>query len=80
MGKGVHERFEADHPKVIDYALSDQRSDFLDVWLMANTFFAVSTGTGLDTISTVYKRPVVYLDYIPINFIVVIIGRQNQGV
>ena len=37
---------------------------------MANTFFTVSTGTGLDTISTIYKRPVVYLDYIPINFIV----------
>jgi putative glycosyltransferase (TIGR04372 family) len=70
MGKSAEDAVGVEHPRVIDYPFLESRSDFLDVWLMANAFFTISSGTGLDTVSTVYRRPVVYLDYIPIKYIV----------
>jgi putative glycosyltransferase (TIGR04372 family) len=69
MGKGAEKKCSVNHPRMYDYAFSEERSDFLDIWLMANTFFTVSTGTGLDTVSVVYQRPVVYVDYIPVGLI-----------
>lgn len=39
MGKVVAKEFNVDHPLVLDYANSIYRSDFLDVWLMANCYF-----------------------------------------
>ena len=66
MGKAVQQPFEIDHPKIIDYAMSPRKSDFLDVWLMANCRFCISTGTGLDEIATVFRRPVVYVNYLPV--------------
>ena len=32
MGKVVRKPFKADHPNILDYANSNYRSDFLDIW------------------------------------------------
>ena len=66
MGKVVDESFETDHPYVIDYANTTDRSDFLDLWLMANCFFAISTGLGLDSVADVFRRPIVFVNYVPL--------------
>jgi putative glycosyltransferase (TIGR04372 family) len=63
MGNGVREKFNTTHSHIFDYATSEYRSDFLDLWLMANCHFAVSTGTGLDSVSDIFRRPVVYANY-----------------
>ena len=65
MGKKVNQIFQTDHPHVIDYANSEYRTDFLDIWLMANCFFCISNGTGLDEISRIFRRPTVYVNYLP---------------
>jgi len=70
MGKGAKKRFDIDHPKIFDYAFSDYRSDFLDVWLMANCNFCISTGTGIDAVATIFRRPILMINYIPISNIV----------
>ena len=69
MGKRVHKPFKVDHPRILDYANSEYRSDFLDIWLMANCFFCISTGTGLDEVSRVFRRPAVKVNYLPIQHI-----------
>ena len=66
MGKVVREPFKADHPNILDYANSNYRSDFLDIWLMANCFFCITTGTGLDEISKIFRKPLVFVNYLPI--------------
>jgi putative glycosyltransferase (TIGR04372 family) len=66
MGKAVDESFETDHPYVIDYANTTERSDFLDLWLMANCFYAISTGLGLDSVADVFRRPIVFVNYVPL--------------
>ena len=65
MGKIVHESFNIEHANIIDYAVCNYRSDFLDIWLMANCFFCISNGTGLDEISRIFRRPAVYINYLP---------------
>tara|TARA_Y100000588_G_scaffold395023_2_gene519201 strand:- start:908 stop:2194 length:1287 start_codon:yes stop_codon:yes gene_type:complete len=66
MGKAVHGRFDASHPQIIDYANSQFRSDFLDIWLMANCYFAISTGTGLDSVSYIFKKPILFVNQLPV--------------
>jgi len=65
MGKVVNDAFMADHPHIIDYALSPHRSDFLDIWLMANCFFCISNSTGLDEVSVIFQKPLIKSNMLP---------------
>ena len=66
MGKVVDSQLSVDHPRVVDYAISKHRSDFLDIWLMAHCYFAISTGLGLDSIADIFRRPIVFVNYLPV--------------
>lgn len=70
MGKVIDKPFLANHQQIIDYANSNYKNDFLDIWLMANCFFCISTGTGLDEVARVFRRPAVYVNYLPTQLIV----------
>ncbi|MDP1574221.1 MAG: TIGR04372 family glycosyltransferase [Coxiellaceae bacterium] len=65
MGKSVEKSFNANHPKIIDYANHDLRSDFFDIYLSANCEFFISTATGLDAIPQIFRRPIVLVDVAP---------------
>ena len=67
MGKVVKSEFNVIHPRVVDYANSEFRSDFMDVWLMQNCCFCITTGTGLDEISGVAKIPSLFVNLLPFN-------------
>lgn len=69
MGKVVDRPFVATHPRVIDYASSEVRSDFLDVWLTARCAICISTGTGLDEISGINSVPTVFTNLLPLTHI-----------
>jgi len=57
MGKAVNERFPSDNSFIIDYANDSIRSDFLDVHIFKNACFVISTGTGMDFLGAVFRRP-----------------------
>ena len=65
MGVKVNASMSSTHPKVIDYASNGMRSDFMDIFLGANCHFAISTGTGWDAIPEIFRRPVVYVNFVP---------------
>lgn len=65
MGKTMAKRLVTEHERVIDYAFRADRSDFLDVWLFANCDLCISTGTGPDMISDVFRRPLLAVNYLP---------------
>ena len=65
MGKAVLKPFIVGHPRIVDYAKSPCRSDFLDIWLSANCFFCITTGTGLDEVPRAFRRPSVYVNCLP---------------
>ncbi len=66
MGKLQKNKMQLKNKNFLDYAFSNYKSDILDVWLMANCEFCISTGTGFDQISRIFNRPVLYLNQIPL--------------
>ncbi|MDQ3068434.1 MAG: TIGR04372 family glycosyltransferase [Acidobacteriota bacterium] len=68
MGKTVEQRFTATSDRVIDYANSPWRNDFMDLYLGATCYFTVSTSSGWDNVPGVlFRRPVVYTNVVPIS-------------
>ena len=57
MGKAVEEIFDVQHKRIIDYACSDFRSDFLDIWLFANCYLCVAGNAGIFMLTQVYRKP-----------------------
>jgi putative glycosyltransferase (TIGR04372 family) len=66
MGKVVESPFHVDNTKIVDYATSKKRTDLLDIWLMANCYFAISTSAGLDAIPEIFRRPIVFVNHLPV--------------
>jgi putative glycosyltransferase (TIGR04372 family) len=68
MGKKVEHKFKSANEKILDYASSSFRSDFMDIYLGAKCFFAISTSSGWDNIPGVlFRRPVLYTNVVPIS-------------
>ncbi|MEO0534984.1 MAG: TIGR04372 family glycosyltransferase [Cyanobacteria bacterium P01_A01_bin.123] len=67
MGKIMAQPIPSDHPRIIDYAFLPDRSDFLDIWLFANCDLCISTGSGPDTISSSYRKPILFLNFLPLS-------------
>ena len=66
MGKTVNKKVSINHPKIIDYPFCPDKNDLLDVWLFANCDLCISTATGPDLISDIYRRPILFLNYLPL--------------
>ncbi len=69
MGAVVHEPINSSHHMVIDYATHDLRSDFMDIYLGAKCTFCISCGTGFDAIPLIFRRPVVFVNHVPIGYL-----------
>ena len=61
MGIKVFEPLKLSNPKIIDYANSEMRSAFMDIYLGAKCFFCISTRAGFDGIPFIFRRPIVSL-------------------
>ena len=70
MGKAVRKPLKVEHPRILDYANTNHCSDFLDIWLFGNCYFTISTGSGIDSVADVFRKPVVYINYIPLTHLV----------
>lgn len=64
MGAIEREALRVSNPKIIDYAIN-QRSDFLDIYLGAKCTFFISSGTGIDAIPDIFRRPIMFANYAP---------------
>ena len=66
MGAIVKEPLITKHPRVIDYATNGMRNEFLDIYLGAHCTFAVSVGSGWDGVPTIFRRPIIWVNHLPI--------------
>jgi len=66
MGALVKEPLVSKHPRVIDYATNGMRTEFLDVFLGAHCTFCISTGSGWDGVPTIFRRPILFVNMLPI--------------
>ena len=68
MGALVEQPLLTNSPMVIDYATNGSRSEFMDIYLGAKCTFCISTGTGFDAIPNIFRRPIVFVNYSPIEY------------
>ena len=68
VGVTANKPFNLNNKKIIDYANSNMRSDFLDVYLGAKCLFCLSTGYGFDDVSYVFRKPLALLNTPVIGF------------
>lgn len=66
MGREMHKPVSSAHSKIIDYAFCEKQSDLLDIWMFANCNLCISTGSGPDMVSDIYRRPLLLVNLIPI--------------
>lgn len=69
MGAKVREAMKAVHPRIIDYATNGLRSDFMDIYLGAKSKFCISVGTGFDAVPLVFRRPIAYVNMVPLGYL-----------
>ena len=69
MGAKVHEPIKSNHPRIIDYATNGMRNDFMDIYLGANCKFCISNGTGIESVSHIFRRPIVYVNMLPLGYL-----------
>jgi putative glycosyltransferase (TIGR04372 family) len=67
MGAVVKEALTTSNPKILDYATRG-RTDFLDVYLSAKCAFFVSSGAGIDDVSRVFRRPLLFVNFVPLEY------------
>lgn len=66
MGQEMKVPMQSSQSRVIDYAFHQDKNEFMDVWLFAHCDLCISTGSGPDMIADAYRRPSLFLNYIPI--------------
>ena len=64
MGRDGIKPFNINNKKVIDYANTKIRSDFMDVYLGAKCQFCISTGCGFDAIPYIFRKPIAYIQQV----------------
>jgi putative glycosyltransferase (TIGR04372 family) len=68
MGALVKEPLKSTHPRIIDYA-SSLRNDFLDIYLSSRCHFFLGCASGIDEVPKAFRRPVLYVNFIPLNLL-----------
>lgn len=68
-GRQVAEAMPTKHPRIIDFAMRKPYDDFMSIYLGAHCAFCVSTGTGPDAIPVIFRRPVCYVNYVPLEYL-----------
>ena len=66
MGSIAEHQLDFKHPMFFDYAINGMRTEFLDIFLGDNCTFCISTGSGWDEIPRIFKRPTIYVNFLPI--------------
>jgi putative glycosyltransferase (TIGR04372 family) len=69
MGSKVKKKISYANSKIIDYAANNIRTDFLDIFLGSECLFWITTGSGIDNMSKLFRKPVLYSNQSPIGLI-----------
>lgn len=66
MGSIVKEELIINSKNFFDYASSNLKSEFLDLYLFYKCEFVLSVSSGIDELAKVYKKPICYVNFLPI--------------
>ena len=60
---------KTNNSQIIDYASKGYRTDLLDIYIAAKCHFFDSGNCGLDSVPIIFRRPVVFVNYVPIELV-----------
>ena len=63
MGKNETKKIIFNDPNIIDYAISNDRSDFLDIYLISKCEFMISSNSGINELPVLFRKPRLIVDY-----------------
>lgn len=63
IGKNEIEKINFVNQNIIDYAISDDRSDFLDVYLGSKCEFMISSDSGINQLADLFRKPILIIDH-----------------
>jgi putative glycosyltransferase (TIGR04372 family) len=66
MGRHTKDKLEIHEDRFVDYSKELSKSDLLDIWLFANATAIISTATGLDYLGGLYRKPILFLNALPL--------------
>ena len=66
MGRHSKDKLEINKDRFVDYSSESSKSDLLDIWLFANATAIISTATGLDCLGGLYRKPILFLNALPL--------------
>tara|TARA_Y100001970_G_scaffold294294_1_gene449933 strand:+ start:544 stop:1854 length:1311 start_codon:yes stop_codon:yes gene_type:complete len=66
MGSVVKEKINKDDKFIFDYANSNWRDDFMDVFLGYICKFTIANSTGWDAIPVIFRKPIIFVNHVPI--------------
>jgi putative glycosyltransferase (TIGR04372 family) len=66
MGVVSNKSIKISDPKIIDYCNSNLRSEFLDVYIASRCTFGITSGTGYDSLINIFRKPIIYTNYVPV--------------
>ena len=65
MGSIVKKKINSNSKFVIDYSNSSYRSDFMDIYLQSKCEFFITSGTGINEVARLFKKPLLYVSFAP---------------
>ena len=66
MGAVVKKPIDTNNKMIIDYASNNLRTDFMDIYLGSQCEFCLTTGTGFDGITLMFRKPNIYVNIAPL--------------
>ena len=66
MGVVVKKPINTNNKMIIDYAYNNLRTDFMDVYLASQCEFCITTGTGFDGTTLMFRKPNIYVNIAPL--------------
>ena len=63
IGKNEKEKLNLNDQNIIDYAISPDRSDFLDIYLISKSDFMVSSNSGINEVAVLFRKPRLIIDF-----------------
>ncbi|EDZ59940.1 hypothetical protein PB7211_263 [Candidatus Pelagibacter sp. HTCC7211] len=66
MGAVVKKPIDTNNKMIIDYAYNNLRTDFMDIYLGSQCEFCLTTGTGFDGITLMFRKPNIYVNIAPL--------------
>jgi putative glycosyltransferase (TIGR04372 family) len=63
MGAIVNEQLITNNTKIIDYASSTLRSDFMDIYLLGNCLAYIGSDAGIACVPLIFRKPIVYVNH-----------------